>query len=120
MRVVNIKRHAYEDVKTTLTWSTIEQGKVLGRKLTARLTHGPTRFSKCPLPSLLMSSEPIFPAAGPSTSHLRPSLFELLADEQLRDLFHPVIKYVLSASESTPSPTEKLINSILRKDTLNI
>jgi hypothetical protein len=67
-----------------------------------------------------MSSEPVFPAAGSSTSHLRPSLFELLADEQLRDLFHPVIKYVLSASESTRTPTAKLMNSILRKDILNI
>lgn len=43
-------------------------------------------------------SEPVFPEAGPSSSPDRPSLFELLADEQLRDLFHPVIRYVLSVS----------------------
>lgn len=43
-------------------------------------------------------SGPIFPEAGPSLSPDRPSLFELLADEQLRDLFHPVIRYVLSVS----------------------
>jgi hypothetical protein len=36
---VNTKKHAYEDVKTSLTPWTAGQGKVLGRKLTARLTH---------------------------------------------------------------------------------
>ncbi len=41
-------------------------------------------------------SQPIFPEAGPSTSHSRPSLFELLAQEQLRDLLHPVVRYILS------------------------
>jgi len=30
----------------------------------------------------------------------RPSLFELLAEEQLRDLFHPVVRYVLSVSQT--------------------
>ena len=45
-------------------------------------------------------SEPVFPEAGPSSSPDRPSLFELLADEQLRDLFHPVIRYVLSVRPS--------------------
>ncbi|WVQ84852.1 hypothetical protein IAT38_007009 [Cryptococcus sp. DSM 104549] len=40
--------------------------------------------------------QPIFPEAGPSTDLYRPSLFDLLAQEQLRDLFHPVVRYVLS------------------------
>ncbi|KAK8849838.1 hypothetical protein IAR55_005174 [Kwoniella newhampshirensis] len=41
-------------------------------------------------------SQPLFPEAGPSTDHTRPSLFDLLAQEQLRDLFHPVVRYILS------------------------
>ena len=40
-------------------------------------------------------STPIFPTA-PLASHDRPSLFELLAEDQLRDLLHPVVKYVLT------------------------
>ncbi|WWC92657.1 uncharacterized protein L201_007616 [Kwoniella dendrophila CBS 6074] len=39
---------------------------------------------------------PIFPEAGPSTDYTRPSLFDLLAQDQLRDLFHPVVRYFLS------------------------
>ncbi|WRT69841.1 uncharacterized protein IL334_006832 [Kwoniella shivajii] len=39
---------------------------------------------------------PIFPESGPSTDHSRPSLFDLLAQDQLRDLFHPVLRYILS------------------------
>ncbi|ORY34562.1 Pex12 amino terminal region-domain-containing protein [Naematelia encephala] len=44
-----------------------------------------------------MSSVAVFPHAGPSRSnHLRPSTFELLAQEQLRDLLHPVVRYILT------------------------
>lgn len=35
-------------------------------------------------------------------THLRPSLFDLLAQEQLRDLLHPVFRYVLSVSTVVP------------------
>lgn len=56
-----------------------------------------------------LMSEPVFPEAGPSRSrplsHDRPSLFELLAEEQLKDLYHPVIRYVLSVS---PPPLPRL------------
>lgn len=44
------------------------------------------------------------PSPPPTTSvvedeiHLKPSIFELLAEEQLRDLLHPVVRYVLSVS----------------------
>ncbi|WWD20467.1 hypothetical protein CI109_104943 [Kwoniella shandongensis] len=44
----------------------------------------------------MSTPQPLFPHAGPSTDHTRPSLFDLLAQEQLRDLFHPVVRYVLS------------------------
>lgn len=50
-------------------------------------------------------SDIVFPEAGPSSSPDRPSLFELLADEQLRDLFHPVIRYVLSVRFVSSPPT---------------
>jgi hypothetical protein len=56
-----------------------------------------------------LMSEPVFPEAGPSRSrslsHDRPSLFELLAEEQLKDLYHPVIRYVLSVS---PPPLPRI------------
>jgi hypothetical protein len=59
-----------------------------------------------------LMSEPVFPEAGPSRSrplsHDRPSLFELLAEEQLKDLYHPVIRYVLSASPLSPPPLPRL------------
>lgn len=42
---------------------------------------------------------PIFPSP-PATSPNRPSLFELLAEDQLRDLLHPVVRYVLTVSEN--------------------
>ncbi|OCF39681.1 hypothetical protein I317_06536 [Kwoniella heveanensis CBS 569] len=41
------------------------------------------------------STSALFPSS-PAIDHLRPSLFDLLAQEQLRDLFHPVVRYVLS------------------------
>jgi peroxin-12 len=44
----------------------------------------------------MMSAQPVFPSPAAPPSHLRPSLFELLAQEQLRDLLHPVVRYVLS------------------------
>lgn len=40
-------------------------------------------------------SQPIFPSYPPASPN-RPSLFELLAEDQLRDLLHPVVKYVLT------------------------
>ncbi|KAI9638709.1 Pex12 amino terminal region-domain-containing protein [Dioszegia hungarica] len=41
--------------------------------------------------------EPLYPADGLlAEDHTRPSLFELLAEEQLRDVLHPVVRYVLS------------------------
>lgn len=50
---------------------------------------------------------PIFPEAGPSRDHSKPSVFELLAQEQLRDLLHPVFRYILSVSRSSgPSISE--------------
>jgi hypothetical protein len=51
----------------------------------------------------MSTHDPIFPEAGPSHSHSRPSLFELIAQDQLRDLLHPVVRYVLSVSPSFPS-----------------
>ncbi|EIW71438.1 hypothetical protein TREMEDRAFT_67766 [Tremella mesenterica DSM 1558] len=43
----------------------------------------------------MSSSEPLFPRVSePDPS--RPSLFELLAQDQLRDLLHPVVRYVLT------------------------
>jgi peroxin-12 len=42
--------------------------------------------------------EPFFPPDGPQADTSRPSIFEVIADEQLRELFHPVVKYVLSVS----------------------
>ena len=47
---------------------------------------------------------PLFPEAGPSSPN-RPSIFELLAEDQLRDLFHPVVRYVLSVSLRAGSRT---------------
>ncbi|WVF68357.1 hypothetical protein IAT40_003122 [Kwoniella sp. CBS 6097] len=47
------------------------------------------------LPSPSPSSSAVFPSSPP-VDHSRPSLFDLLAQEQLRDLFHPVVRYVLS------------------------
>ncbi|ORX37527.1 Pex12 amino terminal region-domain-containing protein [Kockovaella imperatae] len=41
------------------------------------------------------AGQPLFPDAGPSNPH-RPSIFEFLGQDQLRDLFHPVIRYILS------------------------
>ncbi|WVQ95909.1 hypothetical protein IAU59_003008 [Kwoniella sp. CBS 9459] len=41
------------------------------------------------------TSTAVFPSSSPR-DHSRPSLFDLLAQEQLRDLFHPVVRYVLS------------------------
>jgi hypothetical protein len=38
----------------------------------------------------------------------RPSLFELLAEEQLRDLFHPVVRYALSVSQTTGFSASRL------------
>ncbi|WVW87080.1 hypothetical protein I302_109137 [Kwoniella bestiolae CBS 10118] len=39
---------------------------------------------------------PLFPESGPSRDPTRPSIFDLLAQDQLRELFHPVVRYVLS------------------------
>lgn len=39
--------------------------------------------------------QPILPEQ-PVTDVTTPSLFDLLAQEQLRDLFHPVLRYILS------------------------
>ena len=55
---------------------------------------------------------PVFPDAGPSFSHLRPSLFELLAQEQLRDLLHPVFRYILSVSSLSPRLTAKQLDLV--------
>ncbi|WVR07920.1 hypothetical protein IAU60_004963 [Kwoniella sp. DSM 27419] len=41
-------------------------------------------------PSRAVFTAPVHP------DHSRPSLFDLLAQEQLRELFHPVVRYVLS------------------------
>ncbi|WWC73836.1 uncharacterized protein I206_107808 [Kwoniella pini CBS 10737] len=44
---------------------------------------------------MLITNTPIF-SQSPITDDDRPSLFDLLAQDQLRDLFHPVVRYVLS------------------------
>lgn len=41
---------------------------------------------------------PLFPGP-PDADHLRPSIFELLANEQLHDLFGPVVRYTLTVSD---------------------
>ncbi|WOO82116.1 Peroxisome assembly protein 12 [Vanrija pseudolonga] len=43
-----------------------------------------------------MTSRPVFPEAGPSNSYLRPHLVELIPQEQLRLVLHPVFRYVLT------------------------
>ncbi|GMK59364.1 hypothetical protein CspeluHIS016_0703790 [Cutaneotrichosporon spelunceum] len=43
-----------------------------------------------------MTTRPLFPEAGPSNSHLRPHLVELIPQEQLRLVLHPVFRYVLT------------------------
>jgi peroxin-12 len=45
---------------------------------------------------------PLYPANVNVEDHTRPSLFELLAEEQLRDVLHPVVRYVLSVSCQPP------------------
>ncbi|WVQ66195.1 uncharacterized protein L199_004374 [Kwoniella botswanensis] len=42
------------------------------------------------------TSTPLFPEGSPSKDPSRPSIFDLLAQDQLRELFHPVVRYVLS------------------------
>ena len=37
-----------------------------------------------------------------SVDHYKPSIFELIAQEQLRDLLQPALKYVLAVCSSTP------------------
>ena len=39
-----------------------------------------------------------------SVDHNKPSIFELIAQEQLRDLLQPALKYVLAVRPSTPLP----------------
>jgi hypothetical protein len=39
-----------------------------------------------------------------SVDHYKPSIFELIAQEQLRDLLQPALKYVLAVRPSTPTP----------------
>jgi len=39
-----------------------------------------------------------------SVDHYKPSIFELIAQEQLRDLLQPALKYVLAVRLSTPTP----------------
>jgi hypothetical protein len=46
---------------------------------------------------------PIFSEAGPSRDYSKPTVFELLAQEQLRDLLHPVFRYILSVSSNSGS-----------------
>lgn len=41
---------------------------------------------------------PVFPEAGPSQAYLRPHLVELIPQEQLRTVLHPVFRYVLTVS----------------------
>ena len=55
--------------------------------------------------------EPLFPDEGPASSPLRPSIFEVIADEQLRELFNPVVKYVLSVSSSLVRPAPHLADA---------
>jgi hypothetical protein len=45
------------------------------------------------------------------TDPQRPSLFELVAQEQLRDLLQPALKYVLAVSAIVGSPRHVLITS---------
>lgn len=67
----------------------------------------------------MVSAQPIFPSPAAPPSHLRPSLFELLAQEQLRDLLHPVVRYVLSVgivSRSSFPDEGKSMARILTRD----
>lgn len=60
----------------------------------------------------MTSLEAVFPDAGPSSAsaHLRPHLVELIPQEQLRLVLHPVFRYVLTVSlvharlTAVPSP----------------
>ena len=38
-----------------------------------------------------------------SVDHYKPSIFELIAQEQLRDLLQPALKYVLAVRPSIPT-----------------
>ena len=38
-----------------------------------------------------------------SVDHYKPSIFELIAQEQLRDLLQPALKYVLAVCPSIPA-----------------
>jgi len=57
---------------------------------------------------------------------LKPSLFELVAQEQLRDLLQPALKYVLSVRLTITSSVRRALNRLthlhrfLRKDTRGI
>ncbi len=62
----------------------------------------------------MSSAQPIFPQAGPSFSDLRPSIWELVTQEQLRDLLHPVVRYILSVSlDSTTKASTALMVAVV-------
>ena len=48
---------------------------------------------------------PLFPSPSVASPN-RPSLFDLLAEDQLRDLLHPVVHYVLTVSQFQSSSAE--------------
>ena len=45
----------------------------------------------------------IFPSRE-EADHTKPNLFELVAQDQLRDLLHPVVRYVLTVSSPSGKP----------------
>lgn len=56
-----------------------------------------------------MDAAGLFENAGPSSySPQHPSLFELLAQDQLKDLLQPAVRYVLTVSVMDPE------NAVLR------
>jgi hypothetical protein len=50
---------------------------------------------------------PLFPEAGPSNAHLRPHLVEIIPEEQLRSVLHPVFRYVLTVSDGDSKPGDR-------------
>ena len=64
-----------------------------------RLPYLATRVSSI-LPALRSLEMEFFGGTGPDP--LKPSLFELIAQEQLRDLLQPALKYVLAVRPFYP------------------
>jgi hypothetical protein len=55
------------------------------------------------------------PSTSPSANPLRPTLFELIAQDQLRDLIQPTLRYIVAVVHSVPTslPSSSMLNVIL-------